>query len=116
MIPSADFCRQQIFFFSADSVSKFLSSEDFSFVSKCLCRRHLNDAHAGIVRFAPACFLMEELLPSAGAHFRFYHDSIRFAGPTWGSRAKGSRFRYCCAKFGISSLSGNKNSQMNIQA
>ena len=81
-IPSADFCCQQIFFLSADSISKFLSSADFFFVSKCLCRRHLNDAHAGIVRFAPACFLTEKFSPSAGAHFRFYHDSIRFAGPS----------------------------------
>ncbi len=98
-----------MFFLSADSISKFLSSADFFFfVSKCLCRRHINDAHAGIVRFAPACFLTEKFSPSAGAHFRFYHDSIRFAGPSWGSTEKGSRFRYCCAKFGISSLSGNK--------
>jgi hypothetical protein len=81
-IPSADFCRQQIFFLSADSISIFFSSADFFFVSKCLCRRHLNDAHAGIVRFAPACFLTEKFLPSAGAHFCFYHDSICFAGPS----------------------------------
>jgi hypothetical protein len=81
-IPSADFCRQQTSFLSADSISKFLSSADFFFVSKCLCRRHLNDAHAGIVRFVPACFLTEKFSPSAGAHFRFYHDSIRFAGPS----------------------------------
>jgi hypothetical protein len=79
-IPSADFCSQQIFFLSANSISKFLSSADFIFVSKCLCRRHLIDAHAGIVRFAPAYFLTEKFSPSAGAHFRFYHDSIRFDG------------------------------------
>jgi hypothetical protein len=83
-ILSADFCRQQIFFLSADSISKFLSSADFFFVSKCLCRRHLNDAHAGIVRIVPASFLTEKFLPSAGAHFRFYHNSIRFAGPSSG--------------------------------
>jgi hypothetical protein len=92
---------QQILFLSADSVSRFLWSADllfvsrfykqifvisrFFFVSKCLCRRHLNDAHAGIVRFAPACFLTEKFSPSAGAHFRFYHNFIRFAGPSSGS-------------------------------
>ncbi len=70
-IPSADFCGQQIFFLSADSISKFLSSADLFFVSKCLCRRHGNDAHAGIFSFAPACFLLEKFLPSAGAHFAF---------------------------------------------
>ena len=85
---SADFAfisrfRQQIFFLSADSISKFLSSADLFFVSKCLCRCHQNDAHAGICRFAPAGFLSETFSPSAGAHFRFYHDSIRFAGPPW---------------------------------
>jgi hypothetical protein len=67
---------------SADSISNFLSSADFFFVSKCLCGRHLNDAHAGIVWFAPACFLTEMFSTSAGAHFRFYHDSIPFAGPS----------------------------------
>ena len=90
------FCKKTFlvrrFFLSADSVSKILSSADSYakfcrlhisfFVSKCLCRRHLNDAHAGIVRFAPAYFLTEKFSPSAGAHFRFYHDSIRFAGPS----------------------------------
>jgi hypothetical protein len=30
--------------------------------------------------FAPACILSEKFLPSDGAHFRFYDDSIRFAG------------------------------------
>ena len=78
--PSADFYRQQIFFLSADSISKFLSSADLFFVSKCLCRRHGNDAHAGICRFAPASFLSEKFSPSAGARFRFYHESILFAG------------------------------------
>ena len=68
-IPSADFCSQQILFLSADSISKFLSSADLFFVSKCLCRRHGNDAHAGIFSFAPARFLPEKFLPSAGAHF-----------------------------------------------
>ena len=82
-IQSADFCCQQNIFLSADSLSKFLSTADFFFVSKCLCRRHGNDAHTGIFSFAPAWFLTETFSPSAGAHFRFYHDSIRFAGPSW---------------------------------
>jgi hypothetical protein len=75
-----------MFFLSEVFISKFLSSADFFFVSKCLCRSHLNDAYAGIIRFAPAYFLTEKFSPSAGAHFRFIHDSIRFAGP---SRAYG---------------------------
>ena len=41
-IPSADFCSQQIFFLSADSISKFLSVSRFVFVSKCPCRPHGN--------------------------------------------------------------------------
>ena len=77
-----NFCSQQIFFLSADSISKFLSSADLFFVSKCLCGRHGNDAHAGIFSFAPACVLPEKFSPSAGPHFRFYHDSICFAGPS----------------------------------
>jgi hypothetical protein len=81
-IPSADFCCQQIFFLSADSISKFLLTADFFFVSKCLCRHHLNDAHAGIYSFAPGLLLVGEVLPSAVAQFRFYDDSIRFAGPS----------------------------------
>jgi hypothetical protein len=33
----------------------------FLFCQQMFCRRHLvNDAHAGIVRFAPACFLTEK--------------------------------------------------------
>jgi hypothetical protein len=31
----------------------FLSSADLFFVSKCLYRRHGNDAHTGILSFAP---------------------------------------------------------------
>jgi hypothetical protein len=76
------FCRQQIFFLSADSVSKFLSSADFFFFQQMSLQVSSKYAHAGIVRFAPACFLTKKFLPSAGAHFRFYHDSIRFAGPS----------------------------------
>ena len=60
-ILSADFCHEQIFFLSADSKSIFLSSADLFFDSKCLCRHHGNDAHAGVFSFAPACcFLMEK--------------------------------------------------------
>jgi hypothetical protein len=29
-----------------------------------------------------ACFLLEKFSPSAGAQFRFYDDSIRFAEPS----------------------------------
>jgi hypothetical protein len=93
-IPSADFCRQQIFFLSADSISKIFVLSRFLFVSKCLGRRHLNDAHAGIVRFAPACFLKEKFSPSAGAHFRFYNDSVRFAGPSSHSIIACRNFRF----------------------
>ena len=60
-IPSADFCRQQIFFLSADSISKFLLSADLFFVSKYLCRRHGHDAHAGIYSFAPGLLLVGEV-------------------------------------------------------
>jgi hypothetical protein len=60
------FCQQIP---SADSFSKFLLSADWFFVSKCLCRRHENDAHACMFSFAPACFFSEKFSPSDGAHF-----------------------------------------------
>ncbi len=105
--PSADFCRQQIFFLSADSISKFLSSADLFFVSKCLCRCHGHDAHAGMYRFAPAAFLSEKFSPSAGAHFRFYHDSIRFAGPSCVAClccVTAYRSRYSCTVYLLSAI------------
>ncbi len=80
-------------FLSADSRSIVLLSADLLFVNICLCRRHGNDAQAGLISFAPACFLTEKFSPSAGAHFRFDHNSIRFDGPSKGGIFKASAYQ-----------------------
>jgi hypothetical protein len=83
-IPSADFCRQQIFFLSADSISKFFVVKKFVFLSANVFADVMEIALTPAYTVSrQACFLLEKFSPSVGAQFRFYDDSIRFAGPSW---------------------------------